>query len=479
MGVLGATDSGRERQQYTVKGGSAGLLVQFEDLARVAENLSATSGRVRSLEQRVTDLWLEVGALAGGSGAADRARQRMLEAAHVLRNCAKAVDELAADVKESARRYAEVEGRLQLRYPTVGPASILPWFLPGRRAHGFPTLLQTETGLRSPLGDRILGGGLFLVQATQTGKPRRIEVRPLPGEPELVQVDGTAAGILARSDVLKRENRSGVVEVLRIDRDGQRTFIVTIPGTQDGVNGTSNPFDVLGNGEGQLQDSRHVSEAVAQALRLAEAEAGDAVILSGYSQGGTHAANAAAYLSEETGYSVDFLLTAGSPTGSTDLPAGLPVLHLEHTQDWVPGIDGTPNPDTPDRVTMTLNDAVLTPEGESTGLGPGHRLDNYREGAAQADASDNASLRTLLASLTASVGAGAVATRHMYRFRREPLPRTTLRPPEPIPFVRTPAPSSTLCPGPVPPVLPTGPIITPPPSTSPSTPEIVVPPAGR
>ena len=53
-------------------------------------------------------------------------------------------------------------------------------------------------------------------------------------------------------------------------------------------------------------------------------------------------------------YDLKFVLTAGSPVGGIEPGAGISSLHLEHEQDWVPGADGLPNPDTRDRVTVTL-----------------------------------------------------------------------------------------------------------------------------
>lgn len=439
--AAGGSDGGT----YVVRGGAAGLLVQYEDLVRVAGRLESATGRLRQVEERVTDLWLRFSALGVGSASAHRVTVRMLEARHALRASAAAVDELADGVRGSARAYAEAEGRVRGRILH----GVNPWFAPGvyPRAGGFPTLQQAETGLASPVSETAMHAGLGLITATGLGKLRPVDVTTLPGKTETVRAEGTAAWILGRSDVLKRENDPGVIEVIQtVGADGEPTFVVTLPGTQGiGISEDSeNPFDVLGVLEPTVEDSRYVTAGVAEALRRAGAEAGDAVILSGYSQGGGHAAHVAVNLTEESDYEVVFLLTAGSPTGGTDLPPGLAALHLEHVQDWVPGIDGKQNPDTRDRVTMTLTDPVAIPEGEDAGLGPAHRLDNYREGAARADASDDASLKAALGSLGTAIAAGSIATRHLYRFTREKLPR---RPVRVVPPGPTPSPS----PGPVPP----------------------------
>ena len=442
MGAAGVFDSDRDSKMYEVRGGAAGLLVQYEDLVRITGRLESATGRLRVLGQRVTDLWLKVGAWGGGSTSSDRVRARLLETAHTLENSAVALDALMEGVRESARAYANAEGRIEAKLPSFVLVPPSPWSTPGPypRAEGFPTLQQAESGLIPPISGAAMHAALFLLYGAGQGKLRPVEVSALPGRQELVRLDGTAAGLLDRSEVLKRENKAGVIEVLPVTAsDGKKTFVVTIPGTQGlGISpGSENTFDAMGVLESSLEDSAFVAAGVQEALRLAGAEAEDAVILSGYSQGGGHATHVAAYLAEESDYNVEFLLTAGSPTGAADLPPGVPALHLEHVQDWVSGIDGIPNPDTPDRVTMTLTDLETTPEGEDAGLGAGHRLDNYRRGAALADASDDASLRTAVASLGAAVAAGSVATRHLYQLSREKLPeRQASVVPRPVPGPR-------------------------------------------
>ena len=439
MGAIGAGDTTGDLQPYSVKGGSAGVAVQLEDLARIAGELGSTVACLRNLESRAADLWMEVGAVGGGSATADRVRMRMLDAAHGLRVSAAALERLSDGVLRSAREYAATEGRVQVRMPWAGAGS--PWPAPAAGWNGFPTRRQMETALATPADEAALQAALFLLK-TGTARLRPVTVTPIPGGPGEVRLDGTAAGLLARSKILKEENSPGAVEVLRIEGDGRQVFVVSIPGTQgSGLSeGGAVPFDVAGNGEARGMQSRYVAAAVAEALRQAQAEAGDSVVLSGYSQGGDHAANVAVFLSNETDYNVDFLLTAGSPTGATDLPPGVAALHLEHEKDWVPGIDSLPNPDTPDRVTLTLTDPVATPEAEPAGLGPAHRLDNYLDGAALADGSADPSVRTALGSLGMAIGTGT-ATRQLYRFEREPLPARPDARVVPVPeYVATPTP---------------------------------------
>jgi hypothetical protein len=81
-------------------------------------------------------------------------------------------------------------------------------------------------------------------------------------------------------------------------------------------------------------------------------------------------------------------------------------------------VDGTSNPDSANRVTMTIVDPVTGAQAEPAGLGPAHKLPVYLEGAAAADASSDASLRASVGALGVLIGAGAPATRELYRFTR-------------------------------------------------------------
>ena len=117
-------------------------------------------------------------------------------------------------------------------------------------------------------------------------------------------------------------------------------------------------------------------------------------------------------------------MTAGSPVGGIIPAAGISTLHLEHRADWVPGSDGVPSPDTRNRVTVTMDNLVWTPPGEDAGIGPGHRLSNYQEGARLVAASDDPSLVASTAVLGGALGAGGTATATRFAFSRT-------KPPEP------------------------------------------------
>jgi hypothetical protein len=241
-----------------------------------------------------------------------------------------------------------------------------------------------------------------------------------------IGLDASPAGLLARAGAVDAAG-PGQIEVIQTTNGERDAFIVIIPGTQPGNMGGPNPFDEAGVGEAFGYGSEYTAAAVRAALRQAGAEAGDQVVAVGYSQGGIHAMNLSqdkAFLAE---YNLKYVLTAGSPVGAITPEPGVSSLHLEHRQDWVPGSEGLPNPDTRDRVTDTLNGLVRTPPGEDAGLGPGHRLTNYEAGARAVSASSDPSLVASTGALAAVVGASGTARATRFQLVRAPKPPVPVR----------------------------------------------------
>ncbi|HYH75880.1 MAG TPA: hypothetical protein VD841_00015, partial [Arthrobacter sp.] len=286
-----------------------------------------------------------------------------------------------------------------------------------------------------------ISSALPLVRSLAETQPRQLEPRPVTiaqQESLNIGLDASPAGLLERARLIN-ERGAGYIEVLQVDNGGEKAYVVVIPGTQlEGELGGDNPFDVAGIGEGLGYGSAEVNSAVLRALHAAGAEQGASVVAVGYSQGGIHAMNLAADERFLAQYDVTYVLTAGSPVGGIEPGAGVSSLHLEHRQDWVPGSDGAVSPDARNRVTVTLTNDVRTPEGEDPGLGPGHRLGNYIEGARLVAASDDPSLVASTAVLGGVLGAGGTATATRFALTRtkppEPHPAPVPRPmPQPPP----------------------------------------------
>lgn len=232
-----------------------------------------------------------------------------------------------------------------------------------------------------------------------------------------VTVEGTAVGLLQRIASLDAEGQ-GVFEVLQVQRPDGPVFVVVLPGTQgSSAAATDNPFDPTGIVEAVQYDSAFVADAVDQALGEAGASHGDRVMVVGYSQGGMHATNIAQHPRVAGNYSMELVLTAGSPTGR-EATGDATYLHLEHADDWVHQVDGAANPDERDRVTVTLEGPADDVPANDKGLGPAHKLSAYLAGAEAADASVHPSLVATLGVLGTTLGARASAQRHVFRVRR-------------------------------------------------------------
>ena len=90
-----------------------------------------------------------------------------------------------------------------------------------------------------------------------------------------------------------------------------------------------------------------------------------------------------AFLAE---HDVGFVLTAGSPVAGIAAGPGVRSVHLEHVADWVPGADAIPIRTGGNRSTVTLTDPSRS-GAQAPGLGPGHALQNYVQGARDMEAS--------------------------------------------------------------------------------------------
>ena len=427
-----------------IRGGLGGLTFQFEELLGGAAALDGLVRQLAALEVEADTVRRELFPYQGDSyTSGSSAIIAAGEGSRALGRVREELEKLCRDVRASHREYEFTEARnsLLLRIGRSGPGYGPLWGLFGMPALTARDVLEDEVSLAT--GRLALLLGLPAGTAPQPGTPGgppgvRDLVRALGAETGLAgllprpvriigaetsqeQVDASPAGLLSRAGALA--GASGGIEVLRFDGGHRPAWVVVLPGTQlDEVSAGTNPFDAGGIAEGLGYGSAETTLAIRQALYAAGAEAGQPLAAVGYSQGGIHAMN----LSQDKAFLADFdlkfVLTAGSPVGGITPEPGISSLHLEHEQDWVPGADGLASPDTRDRVTVTLANALDVPPFADFGLGPGHRLDNYTAGAEAVAASKDLSLRTSTAALAAVVGAGGVATVTRFALRREAQP---------------------------------------------------------
>ncbi|WP_127573615.1 hypothetical protein [Georgenia faecalis] len=302
----------------------------------------------------------------------------------------------------------------------------LPWFaLPdGAELAGLPlgdlspeqrALLPVALALQA-LPAVVVGGprGDHAVEVTPVLPPR--EVPPATGGGDLLRAMDRLAPAAG--------GRPGTVEVRRVEHpDGRRTWTVLVPGTQHQGGGGSNPLDNLTNAEAFVGLPSDAEEGVARAMDQAGIAAGEEVTLVGHSQGGLTAMRLAADPVFATRYTVAAVLTAGSPAAHMPTPPRAHVLSLEHLEDVIPGLDGTPNPAEPRRTTVarSLTAGHAGPHRTDVGFSEAHAVTTYAQTADLAEASGDVSVRVWSERLAEASGApGTVVTSTVFQVRRVP-----------------------------------------------------------
>ena len=423
-----------------IRGGVGGLSFQFEELLAGASALDGLVGELADVEAETEAVRRGLFPYQSDSyTTGSNAIVAVGEAARALGRVRMELESLCGEVRASHREYQSAEARntLLLRIGRTGPGYGPLWSLAGLPPLTVRDTAEDEFALAPGRLALLLGlpagaaagrqaGGVRATVRGLTDAPGLEFLRPRPvritgRETRTEEVDVSPAGLLLRAGAVGRN--SGEIEVLRLGQGGNRAWAVIIPGTQlDGLPRGTNPFDAAGIAEGLGYDSAETAAAIRQALAEAGAEAGDQVAAVGYSQGGIHAMNLGRDKALLADYELKFVLTAGSPVGGIDPGPGISSLHLEHEQDWVPGADGLPNPDLKDRVTVTLTTPIPGHEWLEPGMGPGHALDRYADGAREVAASRDPSLQASTAALAAVVGAGGAATVTRFPLRREAMP---------------------------------------------------------
>jgi hypothetical protein len=451
----------------SVRGGVGGISFQLEELDMGARELETLAGDLAAIELGIHRVWESLGSYQRDDPASGaEALTAVWDGRRSVAAVRDELERLAGGVRACQLEYsaAEMANMLMTQLNLDSPWLAVRQFIDlGLSGDGRPNRDTTEaiassgrvaagTALAALLGVRlspmdaavkmVLASGMagssvpalarmLLDRVLPELRPR--PVRALKEDSADIALDASPAGLLARAGEVE-EAGPGQIEVIQTTTGGRHAFIVIIPGTQPGNTGGPNPFDEAGIGEAFGYGSEYTAGAIRAALYEAGAEAGDQVVAVGYSQGGIHAMNLSqdkAFLAE---YNLRYVLTAGSPVGAISPAPGVSSLHLEHRQDWVPGSEGLPNPDTRDRVTVTLNGVVRTPPGEDAGLGPGHRLTNYEAGARAVAASPDPSLVASAAALAGVVGAGGTAKATRFQLVRAPKPPVSaVQPPLPGP----------------------------------------------
>ena len=222
---------------------------------------------------------------------------------------------------------------------------------------------------------------------------KRVRVRA-HGAPRHVPAPRSLAGLVARDGPTSGRDRLRVTGIP--GPEGRWRWIVDVPGTQSfdpraGENPWDLTSDVLLSARGTSLTSRGVARALDDARARTGARRSGPVMLTGHSQGGLTAAALAANPRFREDHDVTHVVTSGAPIGHVPVPEGVSVLSLEHEEDLVAGLDGAPNPDREDWVTVRRSLAEDLPA--DAGATDAHALGEYTETAGLVDESDHPSVR--------------------------------------------------------------------------------------
>ncbi|GAA1743738.1 hypothetical protein [Aeromicrobium alkaliterrae] len=260
-----------------------------------------------------------------------------------------------------------------------------------------PLILSGLTGGRWPSGDyttSVAGLAALLRQAGHLQDTGSFSVSPADDPPQTVSLDADHAvqTIFEQQGALGAQD--GRVQIITVDGPDGPSYVVQVPGTQDwSTQRGDNPVDLTTNVALMAGDDTVMADLVADAMREAGIPPGAPVMLTGHSQGGITAMTMAADPDLRAEFNVTSVVTGGSPVGRVDVPDGVTVLSLEHTQDVVPMLDGADNPDRPEWTTVRreLSDAEGSVDGQR-GPGGAHSVPNYASTGALVDGSDDSSI---------------------------------------------------------------------------------------
>ncbi|MDQ0674852.1 hypothetical protein QFZ36_002413 [Pseudarthrobacter siccitolerans] len=406
-----------------IRGGVGGIRFQLEELTGGAEKLDDLAGELSGMEVEIRRLWEDLvpfqdlprwsGSLAMNAvGESERSIQRVRTE----------LQRISGQVRACKQEYETAEalaGTPSTGLPLIGNELEMQadfWrsgFLNRRATENLTAMAVHATPLVTTL-----------VEATLPKmRPQPIEVQRQESLP--IDFDPSPAGLLERIRLIDARG-AGFIEVIEVENNGQKAYVVVIPGTQLNTP-DENPFGLNGVVEGVGNHSENVSAAALEALRAAGAPKGATVVGVGYSQGGIHAMNLAANEDFLSDYDLKYVLTAGSPVAGIRPGPDVSTLHLEHRTDWVPGTDGAQNRDARNQVTATMTNDLYAQTGEDVGIGPGHQLTSYQDGARLVSASTDPSLVASTAALGAALGAGGTATATRFSLSRIKAPGSDLQ----------------------------------------------------
>lgn len=253
---------------------------------------------------------------------------------------------------------------------------------------------------------------LGLTTAHRRGFRPDPSVRRVDVDPAVLGSPTDLSGALRGVDVLY--GRSGGVPPSTVSvqkfahGDGTNTWLVSVPGTQMGVENTvfgmRSNYTLMLDGVDQRLEADSV-RAVLSAMEQAAIPADEDVMLVGHSQGGMIAATVAAGTLGT--YRVTHVATAGSPMAAYPLPPGVRGTYVETRGEGVSTLDGAPNPPTSDTVTVV---GAFPSEGGAAPAQVPHGVAFHREVLAAAQRVGDPGLERNLGEIEAHLDGTLVST---------------------------------------------------------------------
>lgn len=240
--------------------------------------------------------------------------------------------------------------------------------------------------------------------------------------PVRVAATGSTTGRAAPTSLAERVDRipqpvdtpgGEQIVIDRIESPGRADrFEVYLAGTADFTPvARDEVFDMTSNmmAVGELPAGSY--RAVEQALAQAGVTASSPVVFTGHSQGGLLATALAA----SGDYATAGVVTIGAPSGHIEVPSGVPVIAIEHTDDLVPALAGVRTDHSAILVERRAYEAgVSLPDSPLAA----HERAPYRETAAMADRASDARLAEAVRAISRNTEGAERVTTTTYRAER-------------------------------------------------------------
>lgn len=231
---------------------------------------------------------------------------------------------------------------------------------------GYDSLMFFGLAFGTALG-YFRGGAIHSLIWWDSADPNRDQARKLPSghpHPGVRRFDPpTNLGDLAADidDLYWAEAYGQAVKVTRVGEGETRRWLVSLPGTDhSGFESEPNTADLESNLREELNMPSAMRLGTIATIRsamsadglTAEEMVNERVLICGHSQGGMVAVGLAATDPHRVGFTVDAVITLGSPTRRLRLRPDVNMVAFEHDQDIIPSMDATPRRELDQRVVI-------------------------------------------------------------------------------------------------------------------------------